>query len=222
MKTLLRIDSSALGSDASISRQLTAEFVQQWRQNHPDGKVITRDLATTKLPPVSAEWVDSAHTPEANLTPQQHEVLGISSELIAELQAADEYVFGVAMYNFSIPAVLKLWIDQIVRLGKTVAYENGTPSGLLLNKKATFLVASGGVYDQGTPRAVMNFVEPYLRSMFGFLGVTDASFINAGGTARLRYGVDRETILQPAIASIQARFQPGVSLHGNSLSKEAR
>lgn len=112
------------------------------------------------------------------------------------------------MYNFSIPAVLKLWIDQIVRAGKTFAYENGAPVGLLGDKKATFLVASGGVYDQGTPMAVMNFVEPYLQSMFGFLGVTDASFINAGGTVKLQYGVDRETILQPAIASIHAQFQP--------------
>jgi FMN-dependent NADH-azoreductase len=208
MKTLLRIDSSALGSEASFSRQLTAEFVRQWQQRHPDGRVITRDLATTKLLPVSAEWVGAVYTPEASLTPHQHEVLAISNGLIAELQAADEYVFGVSMYNFSIPAVLKLWIDQIVRLGKTFVYENGTPAGLLRNKKATFLVASGGVYDHGTPQAVMNFVEPYLQSMFGFLGVTDTGFINAGGTSKLRYGVDRETILQPAIASIHAQFQP--------------
>jgi FMN-dependent NADH-azoreductase len=112
------------------------------------------------------------------------------------------------MYNFSIPAVLKLWIDQIVRLGQTVAYENGAPVGLLRNKKATFLVASGGVYDQGTPMAVLNFVEPYLRSIFGFLGVAEIRFINAGGTAQAQYGVDRKTILQPAIASIHAQFQP--------------
>jgi FMN-dependent NADH-azoreductase len=207
MKTLLRIDSSALDHGASFSRQLTTEFVRQWQQKHPDGKVITRDLATTKLLPVSAEWVGAAHTPDASLTPPQNEVLAISTELIAELHTADEYVLGVAMYNFSIPAVLKLWIDQIVRHGKTFAYENGTPAGLLRDKKATFLVASGGVYDQGTPRAVMNFVEPYLRSMFAFLGVTETSFINAGGTVKLQYGVDRETILQPAIASIHSQFQ---------------
>jgi FMN-dependent NADH-azoreductase len=207
MKTLLRIDSSALGKDASFSRQLTAEFVQQWRRKHPDGKVITRDLATTNLPPVTAEFVGSAYTPEASLTPRQREVLALSNELIAELQGADEFVVGVAMYNFSIPAVLKLWIDQVVRLGKTFAVENNAPAGLLRDKRATFLVASGGVYDQGTPSEVMNFVEPYLRSMFGFLGVTDTRFINASGTAKLRYGVDRETILQPAIASIHAQFQ---------------
>ena len=208
MNTLLRIDSSALGSDVSFSRQLTAEFAQHWQHSHPDGRIITRDLATTRLPPVDREWVGTINTPDINLTPRQREVLAVSEELVAELHAADEYVFGVAMYNFSIPAVLKLWIDQIVRLGKTFAYENGAPAGLLGNKKATFIVASGAVYDEGSPYAVMNFVEPYLRSVFGFIGLTDASFINAGGTIRAMHGVNRETILQPAMASIHAQFQP--------------
>lgn len=206
MPNLLRIDSSPLGSDASFSRQLTTEFVQQWQRVHLDGKVITRDLITTKLQPLSAEWIGAAHTPEATLSPGQQEVLAVSNQLIAELETADEYVIGVAMHNFSIPAVLKLWIDQVVRARKTFSYKNGAPAGLLRNKKATFFIASGGVYDQGTPMAVMNFVEPYLRSLFGFIGVTDVSFINAGGTGKLQYGVDRQTILQPALASIHAQF----------------
>ena len=206
MATLLRIDSSPLGSDASFSRQLTTEFVQQWRRVHVDGKVVTRDLITTKLPLLSAEWIGAAYSPEGSLSPSQQEVLAVSNQLIAELESADEYVIGVAMHNFSIPAVLKLWIDQIARIGKTFSYANGTPAGLLRNKKATFFIASGGVYDQGTPMAVMNFVEPYLRSLFGFIGVTDVSFINASGTGKLQYGVDRQTILQPALASIHAQF----------------
>jgi len=205
MKTLLRIDSSPLGANASFSRQLTDEFVRQWQQTNPDGKVATRDLATTQLTPVNAEWIGAAHGAESDLTASQRGALGISNELIAELHAADEYVFGVAMHNFSIPAVLKLWIDQVVRAGKTFSYEGGAPAGLLRNKRATFAVSSGGVYEQGTPMAVMNFVEPYLRSLFGFVGVTDTVFINAGGTARLRSGVARETILQPALESIHAR-----------------
>ena len=206
MTTLLRIDSSPFDGATSFSRQLTTEFVEQWRETHPGGKVIGRDLITTKLPSVSAEWIGASHTPAASLSPRQREVLAISDELIAELDAADEYVFGVSMHNFSIPAVLKLWIDEIVRMGRTFTYENGAPRGLLGGKTATFLVASGGVYDQGTPMAAMNFVEPYLRSIFGFLGVIDPLFINAGGTARLQYGVERETILQPAVASIHARL----------------
>ena len=206
MATLLRIDSSPLGSDASFSRQLTTEFVQQWQRVHVDGKVVTRDLVTTKLQPLSAEWIGAAYSPEGSLSLPQQEVLALSNQLIAELESADEYVIGVAMHNFSIPAVLKLWIDQVVRAGKTFSYANGTPAGLLRSKKATIFIASGGVYDQGTPMAVMNFVEPYLRSLFGFIGVTDVNFINASGTGKLQYGVDRQTILQPALASIHAQF----------------
>jgi FMN-dependent NADH-azoreductase len=207
MSTLLRIDSSPLGSDASFTRQLTDEFVKQWQKTHPSGQVITRDLVATHLLPINAEWIGAAYAPGGDLTPHQQQVLAISNELIAELQAADEYVFGVPMHNFSIPGTLKLWIDQIVRAGKSFSYDNGVPNGLLRNKKATFLVASGGVYNLGSPVAAMNFVEPYLRSLFGFIGVTDTSFINAGGTSKVRYGVDRGTILQPALASIQDQVQ---------------
>lgn len=204
MPTLVRIDSSPQG-DASVSRQLTAEFVEHWLWTHPGGKVITRDLTKTELPPVTAEWIGAVYSPQA-LTPRQEQALSVSNELIGELQAAGEYVIGVPMYNFFMPAVLKLWIDQIARAGKTFSYEGGAPHGLLHHKKATFMIASGGVYDRGTPAAAMNFVEPYLRAIFGFLGVADTTFINAGGTARLRYGIDRETIVQPAMDSIRERF----------------
>lgn len=214
MPTLLQIDSSSMGSDASVSRQLTAEFVRQWLQANPDGQVVTRDLLTTNLPLVTADWIAAAHTPESSRTPQQKHVLAVSDALIQELQSADEYVIGVALYNFSFPAAVKLWIDQVARAGKTFSYQDGKPVGLLTNKKATFIVASGGVYDAGTPMAAMNFAEPYLRSMFGFLGVTDTRFINAGGTARLRFGAERAAVLQPALASIRAQLsqpQPIVS-----------
>jgi FMN-dependent NADH-azoreductase len=207
MPTLLRIDSSPFEGETSFSRRLTTEFVQQWKRNHPDGNVITRDLAATNLPPLDAEWIAAVYAPKGSLTSRQSDVLALSDELIAELKGADEYVIGVAMHNFSIPSVLKLWIDQVVRIGETFSYENGAPVGLLRNKKATFLVATGGVYDAGTPRADMNFIEPYLRSLFAFLGVTETSFINASGTSRLRFGVGRETILQPALRSIQSQFQ---------------
>ncbi|MGD1097475.1 MAG: NAD(P)H-dependent oxidoreductase [Bryobacteraceae bacterium] len=207
MSTLLRVDSSPLKGDASFSRQLTAEFVQHWQASHPGGRIITRDLVATTLPPVSAEWIGAAYSPAASRTQPQQEILAISDELIAELEAADEYVFGVAMHNFSIPSVLKLWIDQVVRVGKTFSYENGVIAGRLRDKKATFLVASGGVYEPGTPAAGMNFVEPYLRPVFGTIGVRDTSFINAGGTAQVRFGVNRDTILQPALQSIRTQLQ---------------
>jgi FMN-dependent NADH-azoreductase len=207
MSTLLRIDSSPFPGEYSFSRQLTAEFAQKWLQTHPDGTVIARDLALTTLAPVTVEFITAMHTPEADQTAAHQQALALSDELIEELLTADEYVFGVSMHNFSIPSSLKLWLDQIARVGKTFSYATGKPEGLLGGKKATFMVATGGVYEIGTPAGAMNFIEPYLRSVFGFLGVTDVTFIYAAGTARARYGVDRSVILQPALESIHAQFQ---------------
>jgi FMN-dependent NADH-azoreductase len=212
MPTLLRIDSSPLGENASFTRQLTARFVDQWKKTHPEGKVFTRDVTTTALTPVDAEWIGAVHTPRQDRTPRQNEILTLSNELISELKAADEYVIGVAMHNFSIPAGLKLWIDQVARAGETFSYDAGVPAGLLKNKKATFLVASGGVYDKGSPAFSMNFIEPYLESLFSFIGVADTTFISAFGTARSRFGVDRETILQPALVSIHGQLQAAQAL----------
>jgi FMN-dependent NADH-azoreductase len=207
MQTLLQIDSSPLGSGASFSRELTAKFVDLWRATYPDGKVLHRDLARTHVPEITAEWIGAAHTPETSLSDAQRKILKLSDDFIADLYQADEYVFGVPMHNFSIPSKLKLWIDQIARLGKTFSYGNGAPEGLLIAKKATFLVTSGGVYAPGSPLASLNFVEPYLRSVFGFIGVTDCTFVNAGGTAKQQHGVDRATILQPALDAVRTQFQ---------------
>ena len=207
MPTLLQTDSSPLGPGASFSRELTAEFVDRWRAANPDGKVINRDLAHIHIPEVTAEWIAAAYTPEAALSDAQKKLLKVSDDFIADLYEADEYVFGAPMHNFSIPSKLKLWIDQIARRGKTFSYVNGAPQGLLTGKRAVFLITSGGVYAPGTPLASLNFVEPYLRSVFNFIGVTDCTFVNAGGTARQQYGVDRAAILQPALDAVRTHFQ---------------
>ena len=206
MPTLLHINSSPLYG-RSVSRQLTEAFVSQWKASHPKGTVVDRDLYATPIPPVTAEWVGAAYTPEEARTPQQKELLALSDTLVAELEQADEYVFGVPMHNFGVPSVLKLWIDQIARVGKTFSYADGTPKGLLTGKKATFVIATGGIYDAQTRMASFNFVEPYLRSVFGFLGVTDATFLTAGGTAALNYGQDRDAFLAPHLHAVQTHAQ---------------
>jgi FMN-dependent NADH-azoreductase len=206
MSTLLHIDSSPLYG-RSVSRQLTGAFVSQWKSSHPDGKVIDRDVNATPIPPVNAEWVGAAYTPEDARTPQQRELLALSDKLIAELENADEYVFGVPMHNFGVPSVLKLWIDQISRAGRTFSYADGTPKGLLTGKKATFIIATGGIYDPQTQMASFNFVEPYLRSVFGFLGVRDVTVLTAGGTAALNYGQDRDAFLAPHLQAVQSYAQ---------------
>jgi FMN-dependent NADH-azoreductase len=205
MPTLLHIDSSPLG-EASISRHLTAEFVEQWQLAHPDGKVITRDLSASGLTALNGQWIGASYTPEASRTPEQKQTLALSDTLVGELLTADEYVFGVPMHNFSVPGTFKLWIDQIARAGKTFAYVDGAPKGLLTGKKATFLIASGGVYGAGSAMASFNFVEPYLRTVFAFLGVTDTTFQTAGGTASLMRGGSREELLLPQVEAIRARF----------------
>src|ERR1700742_4426398 len=206
MPTLLHIDSSPLYG-RSVSRQLSDAFVKEWKSSHPDGKVIYRDLNATAIPPRNAEWGGAVYTPEAARTPQQKELLALSASLVAELEQADEYVIGTPMHNFGVPSVLKLWIDQIARVGKTFAYSETGPKGLLTGKKATFIIATGGIYDAQTQMASFNFVEPYLRSVFGFLGVTDATFLTAGGTAPLNYGQDRDAFLAPHLQAVQTHAQ---------------
>jgi FMN-dependent NADH-azoreductase len=206
MSTLLHIDSSPLYG-RSVSRQLTGAFVDQWMSSHLKGTVIDRDLNATSILPISAEWVGAAYTPEGSRTQQQKELLALSDTLIAELKQADEYVFGVPMHNFGVPSVLKLWIDQISRVGRTFSYADGTPKGLLTGKKATFIIATGGIYDAQTRMSSFNFVEPYLRSVFGFLGVTDATFLTAGGTAALNQGLDRDAFLAPHLQVVQSHAQ---------------
>jgi len=206
MPTLLHIDSSPLYGK-SVSRQLTGAFVDQWESAHPNGKVIDRDLNATSIPPINAEWVGAVYTPEEARTTQQKESLSLSDSLLDELEQADEYVFGVPMHNFGVPSVLKLWIDQITRVGKTFSYANGTPKGLIIGKKATFIIATGGIYDAQTQYASFNFVEPYLRSLFGFLGITDVTFLTAGGTTALSHGKDRDVFLAPHLRAVAAHVQ---------------
>jgi FMN-dependent NADH-azoreductase len=204
MATLLHLDTSPLAT--SISRELTREFVDNWTAAHPEGKVIHRDLAATPPKPVDQAWIYSVFTPQEALQPEQKALLAYSDEAIAELEKADEYVIGVAMHNFSIPSVLKLWIDQIVRSGRTFAYGGPDgPKGLLSGKKATVLVATGGVYDVGTPYETFNFIDPYLRTIFGWIGINDIKFVTAGGTAQLRTGtVDRGQFLQPHLEQVRS------------------
>jgi FMN-dependent NADH-azoreductase len=191
--------------DHSISRKLTAQFAASWQKAHPRGEVISRDLSRTELVPVNGLWVGAAYTPEDARSREQREALAVSDTLIAELQRAEEYVLGVPMHNFSIPSTLKLWIDQVARAGKTFSYGADGPKGLLNGKKATLLIASGGVYEHGTAMASLNFVTPYLKAVFGFIGVTDVTIISAEGTAQLMSGkVDRQTFLAPSLEKVQS------------------
>src|SRR5258708_1358934 len=115
-------------------------------------------------------------------------------------------VISRALTTLAIPSTLKLWIGQVVRAGKTFGYTASGAHGLLTGKKATLLIASGGVYEQGSALAALNFVTPYLRAVFGFLGITDVNFIAAGGTQKLMTGeVDPQTFLAPSLEKVHAQ-----------------
>ena len=203
MATLLHLNTSPLAS--SVSRELTREFVSNWKASHPTGQVIDRDLAANPPKPLDQATIYATFTPEEARQPEQKDLIVYSEEAIAELEKADEYVIGVAMHNFSIPAVLKLWIDQVVRRGRTFSYGAEGPKGLLSGKKATVLVATGGVYDAGSPYAAFNFIDPYLRTILGFIGITDVKFVTAGGTTQLMSGtVDRGQFLQPHLEQVRS------------------
>src|ERR1700678_1793737 len=206
MATLLRIDSSPMGA-ASVSRHMSETFVESWKKAHSDGKVVTRDLTKSGLVSINAEWVAAAYTPAESRTAEQKAARAKSDEWLAEVDAADELAIGVPMHNFNIPSLLKLWLDQVVRVNRAFSYADGKPKGLLVGKKATFLVATGGAYGPGTGMESLNFIEPYLKTLFGFVGITDVVFHTAGGAAALNYGANREEFLQPhdeAVAALAA------------------
>lgn len=196
---LLRIDSSPMGESA-ISRQLTDEFVRRWRDANPDGIVVTRDLTATAISVIGAAWVAANYTPEQLRTAEQSKRLRLSAELIAELREADEYVIGMPMHNWGPPAALKLWVDQIV----TPLTKSTRP---LAGKRATFIIAAGGVYGLGSKDAPKNYLAPWLRTVFGFLGVDEMQFVVADGSRDMHFGkIDRAEFLTPHMEAVKALF----------------
>jgi FMN-dependent NADH-azoreductase len=179
---LLKVDSSVRGN--SISRKLTAQYGEAWARHHPGSEIIERDLAVTTLPLVTDEWVAASRSNPSQLTSAQRQTLAISDSLVDELLNADVIVIGAPMYNFSISSTLKAWIDQVVRVGKTVAYGPEGPKGLLLGKKVAVLTSRGGAYGRGTHYEKFDFQEPYLRHILGFIGLTDVTFIHAENQLR--------------------------------------
>ena len=177
------------------------------RAARPGNVVLERDLTATPIPPVDADWIRAAYTPEQARTSEQKEVLSVSDSLVAELEQANEYVIGVPMHNFGVPAVFKLWIDQIARVQRTFVMENGDLKGLLCGKQATFIVAMGGNYGMHSERASLNFVEPYLEATFRFIGVANSIFFTVTGTGALRNGGSREAFLAPHLEAVRAHAQ---------------
>ncbi len=176
MSTLLLIESSVRQRD-SVSRQLSEEFVAQWRQANPGGRVLNRDLAREPLPHLDADLLGGWMKPAAEQSAAEQAALARSDQLIEELLAADVLVLGAPMYNFAIPSTLKAWLDHVLRAGVTFKYTEQGPRGLLQGKRAYVLTARGGVYAGGP----LDQQEPYLRQALGFIGIDDVQFVHAEG-----------------------------------------
>ena len=178
MSKLLVINSSPRGQ-RSHSRSLVNEFLALRAPHHPEEIVVQRDVSANPIPLVSEAWVIGAFATAEYQTAESKAALAVSDSLVDEFLSADRYVFGVPMYNLNVPAAFKAYIDQIIRAGRTFAVGPNGYEGIVKGKKALFITASGGSFPAGSPMGAYNFQEPYLRAIFGFIGVTDVQFVVA-------------------------------------------
>jgi FMN-dependent NADH-azoreductase len=150
---------------------------------------------------VDLDWIAGAFSPPGQRTPGHEHALKISDELIAELFAADVIVLGMPMYNFSVPAVVKAWIDHLVRGGKTFRYTPTGPVGLAGGRTAVIALCSGQAYSAASGNDACNFAVPYLRHIFSFMGITDVRILHAEGAGRVAQGqISAEEFLAPYLA----------------------
>ena len=190
---ILHIDTAITG-EASVTRKLTADIMTRLTAAHPGATVTRRDLAQG-VPAIDAAWFSAVRMGPDQPTPEQQALIAISDTYLAEVQAADILVIGLPVYNFTIPAQMKNWLDQIARAGRSFRYTADGPEGLLINKRAVVAYAAAG-----TPiGSDLDFASGYLRHMLGFMGITDVTFIPAdrlavdrdGGLARAQDALDR-------------------------------
>ncbi|MDX2243167.1 MAG: FMN-dependent NADH-azoreductase [Leptolyngbyaceae cyanobacterium bins.302] len=182
MVNLLHIDASPRG-ERSHSRRLSREFVEAWKQAHPGYRVTYRDVGRQPVPHVDEAWIAASYTPPEQRTPELWSAIGISDQLVDELLAADVYVFGIPMYNFTVPSTFKAYIDQIVRPGRTFVVEPENPENpykpLVLGKKMFIITARGASgYEPGGRNEQINYQDPYLKAIFGLIGITDITFVH--------------------------------------------
>ncbi len=200
MGTILHIDCSPRVK-RSHSRRLAQEFIDGWLRKKPGEQVVRRDLGTDPVPHVDEAWVTGVYAPPEEQTEASREAMRRSDELIDEFAAATCYVLSTPMYNLGVPSTLKAYIDQIVRPGRTFEVKADGLVGLLHGKSMLVITSRGGVYAAGSALAAHDFQEPFLRAVFGTMGITDIEFVNAEG---MDWGPEMR---QRALASASARLQ---------------
>lgn len=178
MSKVLRLTTSILG-DNSVSTALMDSILEKIEHSGEPLEITERNFSATPIPHLDGEWLQALLTPETDRDEGQQAKASFSDGLIDELREADILLIGLPMYNFSVPSMLKAWIDHVARAGETFKYTEAGPVGLLRQKKAYLVTAMGGQYTAGEG----DFLRPYIRHILGFLGITDITFITANGLA---------------------------------------
>jgi FMN-dependent NADH-azoreductase len=190
---LLHIDSSILG-EQSASRTVSREIVARWKKAVPGIEVEHLDLVANELPHLTGHHLAQMQVPESR-----------DAQVLADFLAADVVVIGAPMYNFALSTQLKSWIDRIVVAGKTFKYTATGPQGLVHAKRVIVAVSRGGVYPENAP---FEHAESYLKIIFGFIGVTDLTFVRAEGLMlspeHRQKGLDAALAAIPAVHAVHA------------------
>ncbi|MGZ8281959.1 MAG: FMN-dependent NADH-azoreductase [Allosphingosinicella sp.] len=206
MKNILVVSSSANG-DASVSGGLAARFVDRLRAFDPGLHVVLRDVGANPVPHLTAATVAAIKGIPGSATETAARTL--SDELIAELQAAELIVIASPMYNFGMSSTLKAWFDHVLRAGITFRYTESGPEGLLKGRKAVVIESRGGVYSDG-PGAAINSQEGHIRTLLGFAGIDDVTFVLAEGLA---FGPEAaEASIEAAMAHLNGFAQDELAL----------
>lgn len=183
MNNLLVINSSA-AREGSVSRELVEFAVDRLLENAPQAQVVRRDLGVNPVPHLDVATLNGVRgTPATDL---ERDARARSDQLIAELRAADTVVIGAPMYNFGVTTSLRAWFDHVLRAGETFSYSSEGPRGLLGGKRVIVIESRGGLYSEG-PAAAVDFQEPYLRHLLGFIGIQEVTFVHA---EKIGYGAD--------------------------------
>ncbi|SDS14118.1 FMN-dependent NADH-azoreductase [Pseudomonas oryzae] len=192
---ILQINASARSTGANSTR-LADAITARLKAQSPAAVVELRDLASDPHPVLDEAALGALFTPAEQRSAEQAARVALDDALIAQVQAADVVVLGVPMYNFGVPVQLKTWLDAIARAGVTFRYTENGPQGLLTGKKVYVALARGGIY-RDTPA---DSQVPYLKTVLGFLGMTDVEFVYAEGLAMSSEGADQ------AFAAAEARI----------------
>lgn len=178
MPTLLHIDSSPRSH--SVSSSLASDCVATWKMRNPKGAVVHHNTSLESIPFLSEKMAEAFLDPDAAPSAERSQVLACSDRFVDEIFEADVIVLAAPMWNLSIPASLKAWIDLIVREGRTFAFtESGVVPLIPPGKKVLVITARGGAYPAGSPMRALDFQEPYMRAILGVIGLTDIEFIHA-------------------------------------------